>query len=417
MRDRELLTIDEPAAARGGARAGGGALGTVGVGRDGRVPAELHRLRADVRARRGRVRLLRTARRRSGRARVAAGVSARRLRRRPRGTAAIPAGGAARARRASSDLLPIADPALLPPLPVGPSPLLAVPRLRERAVRAPALRQGRHGAAHRVAQGPRLVRWSSPRRASSAVRVVTTASTGNAATALAAMARGGRDRVRASSCRPDAPRAKLAQIARSSARACCGSTGPTTTPSPSCLEAACSSAGTTARPAYNPYTIEGKKTVALRDLGAVRLARSRRGVRADGRRRHPRGRAQGLRRSVAAGARDRCRGSSRCRRRGSAAIVGAWRSGADAVTPLARAQTIADSIRVALPGLRELGLAGVARDDGAGVRVSDAAILSAMRSCGRAGVFAEPAAAASLAGLLRAQCEALIDAMRGSWCW
>lgn len=62
--------------------------------------------------------------------------------------------------------------------------------------------------------------------------------------------------------------------------------------------------------------------------------------------------------------------------------------------------TFAESIGVAVPRNWRKAVAAVKQSGGAFVRVSDAAILDAMRSSGRlAGVFSEPAAAAAVAGL------------------
>jgi threonine synthase len=162
--------------------------------------------------------------------------------------------------------------------------------------------------------------------------------------------------------------------------------------------------------AYNPYTIEGKRTVAFeifeqcgnRAPDAVFVPTGDGAILA--------GVHKGFTDLAAAG---RCATLPRLfavQAEGSAAIVTAWRTGAAAVTPLERAQTIADSIRVASPANGTWALRALRETGGAGVTVSDAQILSAMLLLGkRAGLFAEPAAAAALAGLLRAQCEELID--------
>jgi len=86
---------------------------------------------------------------------------------------------------------------------------------------------------------------------------------------------------------------------------------------------------------------------------------------------------------------------------GSAAIASAFAAGTETIRPV-RARTLADSISVDLPadGLRALRAA--VRTGGAYLTVSDAELLQSIRELGREGVFAEPAAAASFAGLRRA---------------
>ena len=86
---------------------------------------------------------------------------------------------------------------------------------------------------------------------------------------------------------------------------------------------------------------------------------------------------------------------------GSDALVDAWERDLDASEmELQPAQTIADSISSGLPRDRAKALRAVRMSDGAMVRVSDDEILAAIPALARqTGVFAEPAAAATYAGL------------------
>jgi threonine synthase len=96
---------------------------------------------------------------------------------------------------------------------------------------------------------------------------------------------------------------------------------------------------------------------------------------------------------------------------GSAALYEAWRTGMDAVqmTPI-DAQTIADSISAGLPRDRIKALAAVRETGGAYVKVTDDEILAAIPVLAqRVGVFAEPAAAAAYAGLVKAVADGLVD--------
>lgn len=93
---------------------------------------------------------------------------------------------------------------------------------------------------------------------------------------------------------------------------------------------------------------------------------------------------------------------------GSSAIYNAFSAGTDEIKPV-HATTIADSISVDLPrdGLRALRAA--TQTGGAYIQVSDDDILAAMRTLGRdAAVFAEPAGATPYAGLVKAVEQGLV---------
>jgi threonine synthase len=69
-------------------------------------------------------------------------------------------------------------------------------------------------------------------------------------------------------------------------------------------------------------------------------------------------------------------------------------------SPLERASTVADSIKVRVPRNGKLAVRDIHASGGCAVVVSDEAILAAVRDLATTtGIFAEPAAAASLAGL------------------
>lgn len=71
-------------------------------------------------------------------------------------------------------------------------------------------------------------------------------------------------------------------------------------------------------------------------------------------------------------------------------------------------KTLADSINVPVPRNWRRAIHAVRESDGQIVRVSDEQILAAMRSAGASGVFAEPAAAASIAGIEMAVSDGLL---------
>jgi threonine synthase len=94
---------------------------------------------------------------------------------------------------------------------------------------------------------------------------------------------------------------------------------------------------------------------------------------------------------------------------GSAAIVSALRSGAETITPVPDAASVADSLTVQAPRNARQCLGVIRSSGGGGVTVSDEAIVQAIGELARhTGVFAEPAAAAALAGLQAALDEDLV---------
>ena len=302
--------------------------------------------------------------------------------------------------------LPVATPVALPPLRVGGTPLLPVPGLR-RLLAMPHLW---------VKDDTRNPSGSTKDRASLLVvakateygfGTVATASTGNAASALAAVAAAAG--VRAVVFVPaSAPPAKLVQMASYGARVV-----PVDGTYDQAFElslAACERFGWYNRnTAYNPFTIEGKKTAALEiaadlapDGPQVVIVPAGDGVIVAG---------------IAKGFADlvRCRLLKRAPRlivvqpEGSPALARALRDGSALVTPVADAASVADSLVVAAPRNAVMALAWVRASGGAGVLVSDEAILDGVATLARtSGVFAEPAAAASLAGLLAALDEELV---------
>ena len=92
---------------------------------------------------------------------------------------------------------------------------------------------------------------------------------------------------------------------------------------------------------------------------------------------------------------------------GSAAVANAFFAGGETIVPV-EASTLADSISVDLPrdGLR--AVRAMRSTGGRPVVVSDEQILAAIPVLGRAGIFAEPAAAAAWAGLLAAREQGLV---------
>jgi threonine synthase len=293
--------------------------------------------------------------------------------------------------------LPLPRIEFLPPIPVGGTPLLSVPNLR--------CALGMKNLW--VKDDTRNPSGSTKDRASLLVvakaqeygcETIATASTGNAATALAAIAAAAG--VRAVVFVPaTAPVAKLVQM-QSYGAVVLPVDGTYDQAFELCLEACREFGWYNRNTALNPFTIEGKKTVALEiaaalapdELDAV-LVPTGDGVILSG---------------VAKGFADlkRCGLLRRTPRliavqpEGSSAIVNALRSGAETITPIPRAASVADSLTVETPRNALQCLRVVRSSQGAGVTVSDSSILEAIADLAQlTGVFAEPAGAAALAGL------------------
>ncbi len=230
---------------------------------------------------------------------------------------------------------------------------------------------------------------------------VAVASTGNAATALAASsAAAGLDAV--VFVPAQAPPAKLVQMASYGARVL-AIDGSYDQAFELCL-AACDRWGWYNRnTALNPFTIEGKKTAGL-EIAAqlhpqepdVVLVPTGDGVILAGI-------AKGFDDLFKAGALRRRPRLIAVQPEGSSAIVRAWEAGLDAPEAILGAASVADSLVVDAPRNGRLCLAKIRQSEGAALAVSDREIVASIQGLARrSGVFAEPAAAAVLAGLERA---------------
>ena len=302
--------------------------------------------------------------------------------------------------------LPIRSAEFLPPLAVGATPLLEVPRLR-RALNMPRLW---------VKDDTRNPSGSTKDRASLLVvtkareygfTTVAAASTGNAATALAAVAAAAG--IRAVVFVPrSVPEAKLVQMLSYGALVL-PVEGTYDDAYELCLAACRQFDWYNRNTALNPFTIEGKKTAALEIAAAlapecpdVVLVPTGDGVILAG---------------VAKGFADlkRC-GLLPCVPRliavqpeGSAAIARALQQGKETITPVPDAASVADSLTVQAPRNALQCLRAVRASGGAGATVSDQAIVRAIAELARqTGVFAEPAGATALAGLHAALKEGLV---------
>jgi threonine synthase len=151
--------------------------------------------------------------------------------------------------------------------------------------------------------------------------------------------------------------------------------------------------------AYNPLTIEGKKTVSLEiwnQLGGrvpdVVYVPTGDGVIVAGVH-------KGFADLVAAGLAERLPVLVAVQATGSNAIAASFRAGHEVV--LDRASTIADSLSVACPANGRMALRCLAQSRGRAIEVDDDAISAAqLVLCREAGLFVEPSSAAAWAGFL-----------------
>jgi threonine synthase len=327
-------------------------------------------------------------------------------------------------------LLPVGDPGGrgTPFRAVGATPLYGVPALRAR-LGMPRLwlkDEGRNPTASFKDRASSLV---LARAREAGASVVVTSSTGNAGAALAGMA-ACLDTSAVILAPRSAPPAKIAQMLVYGARVLLvdGSYDQATALARQASEELgwfCRNTG------YNPFSAEGKKTAAFEiweswlrgELGASDPEARARGA---GARPDPAemrlsifvsvgdgniiaGLHKGFRDLVQAGLLERAPRLFGVQAQGSAAVAAAFAAGTETIRAV-QARTVADSISVDLPadGLRALRAA--TRTGGAYLTVSDEAILEAIAELGRAGLFAEPAAAAAWAGLRRALAESLVAA-------
>jgi threonine synthase len=240
-------------------------------------------------------------------------------------------------------------------------------------------------------------------------KVITTASTGNAAAALSGLC--------ASMQQPNvifvpetAPQAKIAQLLVFGSRVILIK-GTYDDAFELCLEAAKTFGWYNRNTGYNPYMTEGKKTAAYEiceqlDWNAPDCIFVSVG---DGC--IIGGLHKGLKDLIALGWIDKMPKLMGIQAAGSRYMYEAWKNGEDILTkPPVSAQTVADSIISGLPRDRIKALAAVKETGGAYLTVGDKHILRAVTELARgAGVFAEPAGAAAYAGLVKAVDQRLVS--------
>jgi threonine synthase len=291
---------------------------------------------------------------------------------------------------------------------VGGTPLYAPPRLRE-VLHLPHLWVKDDGRLPSASFKDRASALAVVKARELGRQVIAAASTGNAASSLANL-------TAASDFRTiifvpaAAPPAKIAQLL------VFGSTvlavrGTYDDAFELCLKATKAYGWYSRNTAHNPYMSEGKKTAAYEICEQLGWSAPDRIFVSVGDGCIIGGLHKGLKDLLALGWIDRMPRLMGVQAAGSSAMYAAWQAGLAPLemTPIA-AHTVADSISAGLPRDRIKAMAAVRETDGAYVQVSDEEILAAIPALGRGcGVFAEPAGAASYAGLLKALDQGLLD--------
>ena len=319
-------------------------------------------------------------------------------------------------------LLPV-RPDSLPPLPVGDTPLLRADRLAETlGLQNLFLKDdGRNpsGSFKDRASAVAVARARETGR-----EVVATASTGNAAAALAAMSAAAAHSSVIFVPR-SAPQAKIAQLLVYGSRVLAVD-GTYDDAFDLCVRACGEFGWYNRNTGYNPYMTEGKKTVSFEI--AAQLAEAGDIARPDGKPGdHPffiapdsvfvsvgdgsiiGGVYKGFWELHTLGWTERVPRIFGIQSTASAAIHNAWRDGLEAPQPVV-AETAADSISVNAPRDATKALRAVRESDGAYLLVDDEAILQAILPLARlGGVFAEPAGATAFAGLQLAQSRGVLE--------
>jgi threonine synthase len=302
------------------------------------------------------------------------------------------------------DLLPIAPDTVVPPLAVGWTPLYHTPRLAaDLGIRAAWVKDD--GANPTGSLKDRASAMVVARALETGVKVVSTASTGNAAAALAGVGASVNDAeldivifVPAT-----APEAKIAQLLVYGAKVVLVE-DTYDTAFDLCYETCVSEGWYCRNTGINPYTTEGKKTVAYEIAEQLKWDVPDVVVVSVGDGSIIGGTHKGFVELYELGWIERIPRLIGVQAAGSSPLVKAWQNHTDpaAMQPEA-VHTIADSISAGLPRDRVKAMRAVRETDGAFVAVPDEAILAAIPAFARlTGVFAEPSCAAVYAGAKRA---------------
>jgi len=306
-------------------------------------------------------------------------------------------------------LLPVRPDAEVPPLAVGWTPLYPAPRLAAGlGLRHVWVKDdGRNPTASFKDRASAIAVVKGRERGA---KIITTASTGNAAAALSGLC-ASMGQANVIFVPEKAPPAKVAQLLAY------GSTvllvrGTYDDAFELCLQAADAFGWYNRNTGFNPYMTEGKKTATLEICEQLAWQAPDRIFVSVGDGCIIGGLHKGLKDLMALGWIEKMPRLMGIQAAGSNYLAEAWERGEDVLTkPPIDAQTVADSISAGLPRDRLKAMAAVKETDGAYVTVTDDEILAAIPALARgSGVFAEPAGATAYAGLVKAVERGLVGA-------
>lgn len=298
-------------------------------------------------------------------------------------------------------LLPIRTDSPAPPLTVGWTPLYQVPRMAA-GLGLQSVWVKDEGRQPTASFKDRASAMAVVKARELGAKVITTASTGNAAAALSGLC--------ASVAQPNiifvpeaAPAAKIAQLLAFGAKVLLVR-GSYDDAFDLCLAAAREYGWYNRSTGFNPYMSEGKKTASFEICEQLGWQAPDRIFVSVGDGCIIGGLHKGFKDLLALGWIDRLPKLMGVQAAGSNYLTEAWERGEDVLTkPAIAACTLADSISAGLPRDRVKAMAAVRETGGAFLTVSDDEILAAIPELASGcGVFAEPAGAAAWAGLKKA---------------
>ncbi len=298
-------------------------------------------------------------------------------------------------------LLPVEESTAVPNLPVGNTPLIKIDKLaKELGIRQFYLKDD--GRLPTASFKDRASVVAVVKAQEKNAKIVTTASTGNAAAALSGMcAAMGQDNV--IFVPASAPQAKIAQLLMFGSQVMLVQ-GTYDDAFELCLSAAKEYGWYNRNTGYNPFMSEGKKTCSFEICEQLEWQAPDAVFVSVGDGCIIGGIHKGLKDLFALGWIDRMPRLYGIQADGSSYLYQAWKNDEDVVTKEpADANTVADSISAGLPRDRMKAMNAVQKTGGAFVSVSDESILRAIPDlAGKTGVFAEPAGAATWAGIQKA---------------
>jgi len=305
-------------------------------------------------------------------------------------------------------MLPVHPDAEVPPLSVGWTPLYPAPRpASELKLKTVWVKDD--GLQPTASFKDRASAVAVVKAMETGARIITTASTGNAAAALSGLcASVGQANV--IFVPETAPQAKIAQLLVFGSRVILVR-GTYDDAFELCLKAAKTYGWYNRNSGYNPYMTEGKKTAAYEICEQLDWDAPDRIFVSVGDGCIIGGLHKGLKDLLALGWIDKMPKLMGVQAAGSSFMYAAWKRGEDILTkPPITAQTVADSISAGLPSDRIKALAAVTETGGAYICLPDDEILAAIPELARStGVFAEPAGAAAYAGLVKAVDQRLVS--------